>query len=557
VLKTLARVTAAGVMLICAGDDVLSAQQGARTGGGPRQAPSAAEIARRAAASVVTVTTPEATASGVLLDASGTLATTLGVVRGQLKITIRLANGDLYDDVGVIDVDERRDLALLKVKGFGLAAAQLGNSDQIADGARIVIVTAPREPAVAPRFQNVRALRATGTGTRLFPTNAAALDASGVGGGVFSENGSLVGIVAAAKLNDEGGTFVIPVNYVRGLMATTSRMSLLEASLRFPKDGLPSATEEVSDEARNVRLAAIIAGSKLEWTKDDHRWTTTIKHENAGEIQVEVSLMGDLVLTTADAREAGAVTADQLRSLMERNYTFDLVKVSMGFGGDLVVMNESALRLLDGPGLASLVDAVTSGVAQVRELVPSAPKEAAVPTETAPTLTLPANAEELASLPLLQERARIRYDGRVWRNMGSTEPGSFEFRHADGDLYLRVFGERVEIPLDKYEDMIVGDMRPNAPDAKVVRRGYRMVNGQRMLLLEIEATAKGIPFTFYTHCWSDGQGTVQIMGWSGRNVMKEFRPIIEAFVSGFTVRQPAGVGRVTNVQGRRRAGAGA
>ena len=44
-------------------------------------------------------------------------------------MAVELANGDVYDDVTVVDVDERRDLVLLKIKAFNLTAASLGDSD--------------------------------------------------------------------------------------------------------------------------------------------------------------------------------------------------------------------------------------------------------------------------------------------------------------------------------------------------------------------------------------------------------------------------------------------
>ena len=83
-----------------------------------------AQIAELITPSVVTITSAGGFGSGVIVDASGVLVTIIHVVQGETELSVKLVNGDIYDDVSVIDVDERRDLVLPKIKGFNLAAAK-------------------------------------------------------------------------------------------------------------------------------------------------------------------------------------------------------------------------------------------------------------------------------------------------------------------------------------------------------------------------------------------------------------------------------------------------
>ena len=71
------------------------------------------------------------------------LITSLHVIQGDIEVAVELANGDVYDDAAVVDVDERRDLVLLKIKAFGLTAARLGNSDDVQVGEDVVLVGSP------------------------------------------------------------------------------------------------------------------------------------------------------------------------------------------------------------------------------------------------------------------------------------------------------------------------------------------------------------------------------------------------------------------------------
>src|SRR4029079_3017158 len=102
------------------------------------------DLAKKASASMVTVTTPTGQGSGVIVDATGVFVTNLHVVRGDTTGSVKLANGDVYDDVAVVEVDERKDLVLLKIKAFGLVPAVLGNSDQEQAGDRVILIGSPR-----------------------------------------------------------------------------------------------------------------------------------------------------------------------------------------------------------------------------------------------------------------------------------------------------------------------------------------------------------------------------------------------------------------------------
>jgi hypothetical protein len=58
------------------------------------------------------------------------------VVRGAQSIRIKLSSGDLYDAATILATDERRDIAVLQVAGFGLPALRLGNSTRCAWASR-------------------------------------------------------------------------------------------------------------------------------------------------------------------------------------------------------------------------------------------------------------------------------------------------------------------------------------------------------------------------------------------------------------------------------------
>jgi hypothetical protein len=53
--------------------------------------------------------------------------------------------------------------------------------------------------------------------------------------------------------------------------------------------------------------------------------------------------------------------------------------------------------------------------------------------------------------------------------------------------------------------------------------------------LEVEGTISGVPFAYYGHYYSGPVGTIQLIGFTSRKLMNEYRTSIERLVSGFEI----------------------
>ena len=164
-------------LLVCVSRPLVAQQQDSE-----RTLLSTSDIASRVTPSVVTLTTPTGTGSGVIVDASGVLITSLHVIQGDIEVAVELANGDVYDDVAVVDVDERRDLVLLKIKAFNLTAASLGDSDDVQVGEDVVLVGSPQGLNLTVSEGVISAVRDSRDGYRLLQTSAPASPGSSGGG---------------------------------------------------------------------------------------------------------------------------------------------------------------------------------------------------------------------------------------------------------------------------------------------------------------------------------------------------------------------------------------
>jgi hypothetical protein len=500
--------------------------------GGGRQRLSAGEIAKRATSTVVTITTPSGTGSGVLVDSDGTLVTNLHVVRGDTRVSVRLANGDAYDDVHVVDVDARKDLVVLRIKAYGLTPATLGNSDQVNAGDRVFLLGSPRGLQNTLSDGLISALRDSGEGFRLFQTTAPASPGSS-GGGMFNEFGELVGILVGKRADAENVNFAVPINYARGLLATKTVTTLVDLARKYPAENQASdaAAASVNDANKKQlleRLQRLLNESGLKVEKADDGWKVRFTGTNAAKVSVDISVFEDLALIQSGTITSRTLTPSEMTALLEQNFQQDFAKVGL-VKNQLIASTETEIRTLDARLLRRLIEGIAS-VADETFGILSAP---AAETMTYPSLIGPSRLMRTETIDINRGSASLRYEGHAWKRFGPSE--DLQHRHTSGDAFFRVIAERVQIPIEKLEDVALTNAKNADPNARVVKRGWRLVNGQRLLVLEIDLTVQNVPFVFYGHYYSGSIGTIQIVGWTGKNLLEEYRVAIDAVVSGFQV----------------------
>ena len=342
---------------------------------------STAEIARRVTPTVVTIATPTGNGSGVIVDPSGVVVTNLHVVEGEALVEVELPNGDIYDDVAVVDVDERRDLILLKIKAFNLDAADFGNSDDVQVGDDVVLVGSPEGLDSTVSAGVISALRDSGDGYRLIQTSAPASPGSS-GGGMFSTFGELVGIVTSQTREGQNLNFAVPVNYVRGLLPAGAPMTLTELTdVEWSTRTDSTSGSDTRDQASTRRLSAIVEDLRaatgiedlLEFSDaDDGLWIATYSDgSHLDEVVVGIRLITDefdediVWILSALPESEVELTPRQLRELLGLSFDLNFAKVALDDDGDVHTMVEAELRTLDAEGLLRAVFAVADAADDV------------------------------------------------------------------------------------------------------------------------------------------------------------------------------------------------
>jgi len=195
------------------------------------------EVAKRVAPSVVTVNAATSagvnSGSGFVVDASGTIVTNLHVVAGSTSVAIKLPTGDIYDQIRVRAFDTRKDLVVLQIPAFGLPTVGLGDSDKVQAGQPVALIGSPLgvlEGSVSTGvISGTRLIE--DSGFRVIQTDAAA-NPGNSGGPLVDLESKVVGVLSFKLRGTEGLNFVVPINYVKGLLASTESFTLQELQAR-------------------------------------------------------------------------------------------------------------------------------------------------------------------------------------------------------------------------------------------------------------------------------------------------------------------------------------
>src|ERR1700722_5285361 len=140
------------------------------------------------------------TATGVLVSKDGVILTAFHAVKGAQEVQVRLASGEVFDRVELLGVDERRDVAALKISGSGVAFLVGGSSDSLAAGDRLYAVTNANGLTWSATEGILSAVRAAdeipgaGTGFRVLQFTAPVSPGSS-GGALMDRTGKVVGII--------------------------------------------------------------------------------------------------------------------------------------------------------------------------------------------------------------------------------------------------------------------------------------------------------------------------------------------------------------------------
>ena len=180
------------------------------------------QIIAKARPSVVAISTVSGwstgTGSGVIMTEDGTIMTNAHVVSGAQSITVRVMDGTEYEAT-LLGMDEKTDLAVIKIDATGLTPAEFGDSSSIMQGEIAVAIGNPLglafEGSVTQGIISAvsREIEVDGRTMTYIQTDAA-INPGNSGGALVNGSGQVIGInsVKVSSSDVEGLGFAIPIS---------------------------------------------------------------------------------------------------------------------------------------------------------------------------------------------------------------------------------------------------------------------------------------------------------------------------------------------------------
>jgi S1-C subfamily serine protease len=190
--------------------------------------------------------------TGFLVSEHGLVVTAAHVLEGATAASVALEDRDIYDSVQVVDRDDRRDIAVIRIKGFRLPHLEFADSSIVEPGSRVAVIG---NPAPGGRSLDwtvtdglLSAVRRDG-GSQLFQLSVPVTFGSS-GSPVIDGSGRVIGMVVSGFRTEEFN-FAVPGNYIQGLLHDAREAPPQElASL-----GLPLNASVASTTTQQVRPA--------------------------------------------------------------------------------------------------------------------------------------------------------------------------------------------------------------------------------------------------------------------------------------------------------------
>jgi S1-C subfamily serine protease len=205
----------------------------------------------------------ESIGSGFIVDPNGTIVTNYHVIEGASALQVKTLDGEIYDRVDVVDHDQRRDLAVIKIRAFKPLPTVTLSDESVEPGEDAVAIGNPKglehtiSAGIVSAFRQAEGYRLIQISVPISPGSS--------GGPLFNLRGKVIGITSSGVVAEgaQNLNFAVPIDYVRPLLAAGAT---------------PIPIAEFSEKAGGVKRAARQAGRR--GGSDELRAAWNVAHDH-------------------------------------------------------------------------------------------------------------------------------------------------------------------------------------------------------------------------------------------------------------------------------------
>ncbi|MBP7901180.1 MAG: hypothetical protein KA015_00025 [Spirochaetes bacterium] len=132
----------------------------------------------------------------------------------------------------------------------------------------------------------------------------------------------------------------------------------------------------------------------------------------------------------------------------------------------------------------------------------------------------------------------IKYNPSKWEILSTSlnQMAEASFQHSSGDAYGMIITERIRIPMENFESIVVDNAQKAATNVEITKSEIRLVNGKQVKFIELTGIIQGINFVYNYYVYSDSKGSTQITLFTSKELYPEYKLDFENFLNGFNAK---------------------
>lgn len=134
--------------------------------------------------------------------------------------------------------------------------------------------------------------------------------------------------------------------------------------------------------------------------------------------------------------------------------------------------------------------------------------------------------------------ATVFMNPSIWTFKKDKKSGipEYTFSLKNGGAYAMMLTEKAVLDLESLSVAALNNAKAAAPDARIVSKEMREVNGVKMICLRLDGTIDGTKFSYYGYYYTSKKGTVQLITYALSEVFYKYTSEMEELLNGLVIR---------------------
>jgi hypothetical protein len=117
------------------------------------------------------------------------------------------------------------------------------------------------------------------------------------------------------------------------------------------------------------------------------------------------------------------------------------------------------------------------------------------------------------------------------------QASEYKFLLREKSAYGMMISEKISIPLETLKNIALQNAKKAAPDARLAKEEYRIVNGVKVLFMQMDGTIQGVTFSYYGYYYSSKSGSLQLITYTSQDLFASYQSEFEIFLNGLVITE--------------------